>query len=107
MDEQVPTKSAGRDSKTGLFLKGNPGGPGRGNGPKLTDVLAKHLDPDELAEALVKLVRKGEFSAIAYAYDRLEGRPKQALDVSRPENDPGVIAMRELAGKLDKRGSGS
>lgn len=82
MAESAPTQSAVRDAKTGRWVKGNPGGPGRGNGVKLTDVLRNHLDADDLARALVKLIKKGEFAAIAYAYNRLEGMPKQTQDVT-------------------------
>ena len=74
------SKTALRDARGRYLPNHGAPGPGRGNGVKLGDVLRHHVDPDELAEALMKLVRRGDFPAIAYVYNRLEGMPKQSVD---------------------------
>ena len=88
------------------FLPGNHANDaGRPKGMVLSERLRAAVDADALAKALLKLVSKGEMAAIAYVYDRLEGKPKQALDIQRSEDDPGVQAMRELSKRLE-RGNG-
>lgn len=72
-----------RDSKTGRWVKGVSGNPaGRPPNRTATSVLRDHIDLDELAKALLKLIRKGELSAITYAFDRFDGKPKQATELS-------------------------
>jgi hypothetical protein len=47
-------------------------------------LMLRHL----LAERLIsKAIDDGDVSAIKYIYDRLDGRPKESIDISAPRND--------------------
>lgn len=77
----------GRDTKSGRFLPGNKGGPGRPTKRSLTEALREIVDPDEAAKLLWRRAQKSD-TVLMYAYDRLEGRPKQQSEVSGPEGAP-------------------
>ena len=87
--------------KPWLFQPGNPGGPGRPHMPTLTEVLRKHAPPVELAAALLTMAltdgHRDQFPALQYIYNRLDGMPKQALELASAEDDPAVLAMATLA----------
>jgi len=71
----------GRDDK-GRFVKGEyKGGPGRPpKGQTLTDALRNHIDPDEIAQILAEMVASKDLAAVKYAYDRIDGTPRQTID---------------------------
>jgi len=87
-DKQVynATDKSGREpvmsNKATQFKPGNNANPhGRPKkGETLTDALRDAIDKDALAQALLKLVEKGDVAAIKYAYDRVEGRPKETIE---------------------------
>jgi len=91
------------------FVKGDPrinraGRPKKGQ--TLTDILSWALDQRKtitnsetgkektlllrhaLAEKLIsKAINDGDVSAIKYCFDRLDGRPKESIDISAKKND--------------------
>ncbi len=87
----------------GKFLPGHPSfSPGRPKSVSVTEVLRSKIDPHRLADTLIAMAlgtggRSPDREALTYIYDRLDGRPKQALDVSTPEDDPMVTAARRQA----------
>ena len=97
-----------RDAK-GRWLKGTPAPHPQGRPTRehsLTEILRqKALSPGEggrvlavvLAEKLIKFALDGDVNAMKYVYDRLEGRPAQALDISGDLRFLTVEQMRELA----------
>jgi len=60
-------------------VSGNPKGRPK-KGETLTDALAEAIDKEMLANALLTLVEKGDIQAIKYAYDRIDGRPKETIE---------------------------
>lgn len=70
---------------------GNPKGRPK-KGETLTDALSAKLDKDMLAEKLLALVEEGDFAAIKYAYDRIDGRPKETIEQTI-KNLPDVIEV--------------
>jgi len=70
---------------------GNPNGRPR-KGETLTDALRAKLNKDLLAEKLLELVNDGDFQAIKYAYDRIDGRPKETIEQTI-KNLPEVIEV--------------
>ncbi len=82
-------------------VSGNPAGAA----PRatITEILRKAVDPAELAaELCYHAFTKHNLEAVQYIYDRLDGRPKQALDVSTSEDDPRLLAMRQLSDAIDR-----
>ena len=67
----------------------NPGGRPRGAVNKkhmaIRKALLKIVDPDKIAEELYKLALGGDLVAIKYICDRLEGRPRETVDISTIE----------------------
>jgi len=60
-------------------VSGNPSGRPK-KGHTLTDALAEAIDKEDLARALLDLVKDGNIAAIKYAYDRIDGRPKETIE---------------------------
>ena len=58
---------------------GNPTGRPK-KGQTLTDALEAAIDKETLAKALLDLVADGNIAAIKYAYDRIDGRPKETIE---------------------------
>ena len=79
--------TAERDSKTGRFLKGNAGGPGRPTRRGLVEALRDMTDADEMAAMLLRRAKKSD-QVLMYIYDRLEGRPKQATELTGADGGP-------------------
>lgn len=93
-----PIKDGGitvRDQKTGQFLPGNPGGPGKPKGKHMTSLLREHLKTMartkdgkmiSLDQAIIrKLTEKainGNDKSIEMVLDRIDGKPKESLDVN-------------------------
>jgi hypothetical protein len=72
-----------RDSH-GRWLPGsvpNPAGRPK-KGETLTDALRERVDKDELADIMVALAKAGNVRAATYIYDRIDGQPRQHIEMS-------------------------
>jgi len=72
-----------RQPTSGSWQPGESGNPnGRlKKGEALTDILRLHIDKHELAERLIRSVRKGNVIAIKYVFNRIDGMPRQTIKV--------------------------
>jgi len=66
--------------------KWKPGQSGNPNGrPKkencLTDILKSKVDAEDLAERLINAANNGDMTAMKYIYDRIDGRPRESVDI--------------------------
>lgn len=86
---------------SGRFSKGHTGNPkGRPKEPDgLVDMLMFRLNKETskaIADRLIDLAKSGNLEAIKYLYDRVEGRPRQAV-VQQQTAEPMLVAlMRKL-----------
>lgn len=67
--------------------KWKPGQSGNPNGrpPKeqsLTDILRSKVDAEEMAELMIGLAREGDLAAIKAVYDRVDGKPRESVDMN-------------------------
>ncbi len=62
-------------------ISGNPEGRPK-KGQSYTEALRAKYTPKDLVEKLDGFMEAGNFYALKYAYDRLEGTPKQHLEVN-------------------------
>jgi hypothetical protein len=81
-----------RDAKTGRFLPGNPGGPGRprgsGRASEIRAILLNTLTDEQatrVARLLIRMAGKGSLAAIRELLDRTIGRPSQTETLERVE----------------------
>lgn len=73
-------------NEKGQFVPGWRGGPGRPKkGEALTDILSRKIDKEEMATLLIEKARAGDFAAMKYIYDRIDGAPKQSIDAAVTE----------------------
>lgn len=68
------------------FQKGVSGNPlGKTNSALLTDTVRRQLsdsrDLETIAKALISKAKKGDLEAVKIIFDRLEGKPKQPLEM--------------------------
>jgi hypothetical protein len=62
-------------------VSGNPNGrPPKGQA--LTDVLREKADAQEIADQLLAMARDGDLGALKYIYDRIDGKPRESVDMS-------------------------
>jgi hypothetical protein len=93
MTTPLPPASNGRDSRTGRFTTGNPGGAGNPNLKRVhalrNMLLAKVTDADfdEVLEKLIGMAKGGDLDAIKELLNRLLGRPVAAVEVSGPDGE--------------------
>ena len=62
-------------------------------GQALTDILSGKVDKDEIADMLIAKVREGDLAAIKYVYDRIDGKPKESLELEQREVQPLVTRV--------------
>ena len=101
-----------RDSKTGQFVEGNPGGPGRPEGSiSVVATLKKELEKVPQGEKktylglLVKRILKkgiidGDVGMIKDIINRVDGMPQQAIDLTTLGKE---LGMRIYLPKKDER----
>jgi len=53
-------------------------------GEAFTDILRSKADADEIAEKLIEKAQDGDMAALKYIYDRLDGTPRQFVQVNNP-----------------------
>jgi len=67
------------------WTKGVSGNP-NGRPPKeqsLTEILRNKVDPEEVADKLIQMAIENEdMAALKYIYDRVDGRPKESVDMN-------------------------
>lgn len=77
-----------RHPQTGRFLPGVSGNPhGRPTKRSLVEALRDLTDADALARELLRRSKKSD-QVLMYIYDRLEGRPKQATELTGADGGP-------------------
>lgn len=93
----------GKETRWGKGVSGNPGGrPGQPD--NLTDTLAWLLGKagaKKLAQALIDMAigeegGKPNLQALVYIFDRLEGKPRQAIIETKIQNEPLLEIFRAL-----------
>lgn len=80
------------------WVKGVSGNP-KGRPPKehsLTDALRRIVNKDELGRQLWALAQTGDMAAIKYVYDRIDGQPKQSVDLNAEVEGGLVDFWREI-----------
>ena len=82
--------------------KWKPGQSGNPNGrPKkencLTDILREKVSAEELAERLIAKANEGDMVAMKYIYDRIDGKPKESVDV----NNTGEMIYKVLPAETE------
>ncbi len=51
-------------------------------GQAMTEILREKIDKEKIADKLIKMANKGNFPALKYIYDRVDGMPKQSIDLT-------------------------
>ena len=89
------------------FVKGQSGNPaGRPKkGTALTDILSEKVDAAELAQKLIDKANEGDIIAMKYIYDRIDGRPRESVDVDHGGNVNMNMAVEFVRTKDDDSGS--
>ncbi len=59
---------------------GNPKGRAK-RGETMTDALKVKADKDEIADKLIALANDGDLAALKYIYDRIDGKPRESVDI--------------------------
>ena len=71
--------------------------------------LAKRIEElkamDDLADALIKEAKEGNVQALKERGDRLDGKPRQQLDIGGQEDNPLVTAIKVTLVKSSERKS--
>ena len=78
---------------------GNPDGRPK-KGKTYTDAIRAKFTPEELAKELESLILAHSFSALKYAYDRLEGTPKQHVEMSNEKEAEWLELHKSIDDKI-------
>ena len=99
---KTPSTDDGRDSTTGKFIPGNPGGPGNPYARASAEMRKAFMeavtieDMKAIARTLCERAKKGEIPAIAILLDR-------ALGKVNPAPDPDTLDIEEMELAQKKR----
>ena len=102
-NEPSPNGGNGKRKANGRFAKGNPGGPGNPYARRVAQLRAVIADAvtDEdllaIVGALVERAKKGDVAAARELFNRLVGRPPEAVDPERKEMEKVRVALRGRA----------
>jgi len=104
-DKQVKSNVPSKYKNKGSWPKGQSGNPkGRlKKGETLTDNLREHIDKDEIAQKLIKLMRKGNVAATKYIYDRLDGKPQQTIKVGSEKDAEWLKLFGDVKNEAKKK----
>lgn len=72
---------------------GNPAGRPK-KGETLTDTLRGLVDRKALGEKLVALALEGNVAALKYVYDRVDGMPRQHIEMSNEKDEEWLEYLR-------------
>jgi hypothetical protein len=81
----IGTKTGGRDWQPGE--SGNPNGRPPAE-ETMTGVLRSRVNKQEIADKLIALANEGNVAALKYVYDRLDGMPRQSVEVTGDKEKP-------------------
>ena len=75
------------------FKKGHSGNPkGRAVGWRaensITSILKEKVDPGRAAAKMLELIEQGYFPALKYYYDRIDGMPRQSVELTGKQDKP-------------------
>ncbi len=102
-DQPSPNGGNGKRNANGRFAKGNPGGPGNPYARRVAQLRAMIADAvtDEdllaIVGALVERAKEGDVVAARELFNRLVGRPPEAIDPDRKEMEKARVALRTRA----------
>lgn len=57
----------------------------------MTEILRQRIDKQEIADALIVAAKNGNVIAQKYIFDRLDGMPRQSIEVSGGDKPVGLI----------------
>lgn len=60
----------------------------RGDTETMTSVLREKVDKQTIADKLIELAQNGNIVALKYVYDRLDGMPRQSVEVTGDKEKP-------------------
>jgi hypothetical protein len=92
MDDKPVVRRPGNPNwKPGI--SGNPAGRPK-KGETMTDALRAKIDKDEIADVLISMARAGNVSAVKYVYDRIDGMPRQHVEMSNDKDTEWLEYLR-------------
>ena len=102
MSEVEPSETVGKHPVNGRFLPGNHYGRGPTTQRTLTAALRDVADPDAMARRLVRRAAKSD-QVLMYIFNRLEGMPRQAIELEDKTEPPAIALLRALAAVQEAR----
>ena len=97
-----PSETVGKHPVNGRFLPGNHYGHGPPTQRTLTAALRDVADPDAMARRLVRRAAKSD-QVLMYIFNRLEGMPRQAIELEDKTEPPAIALLRALAAAMEAR----